>query len=441
MKRVLIVSPHFPPTNAADMHRVRMVLPFLKDNGWEAEVIAVNPEAVAAPLDEWMAEGLPPDVPVHRIKALGLAWSAVPGLGTLGFRALPAVRRKGEELLSSRRFDLVYFSTTQWPVHLAGPAWKKRHAVPFAMDYQDPWVNDYYRQHPEVVPPGGRLRYGLAAALNRWMEPRVLRESRGYTSVSAAYPRQLHERYAWAAGIPHEVIPFPGSERDFERVRKESEPQKQFDTDDGREHWVYVGRGGKDMETAARALFAALAAESSWSAGLRNGVRIHFIGTSYAPAGKGRPSIAPIAAEFGLQDMVMENTDRISYRETLRCLTQADALLALCSNDPGYTASKIYPCLLAGKPLLAICHEKSGVAQVIAEAGGAVCATFGQSGDPVATAAAAIGNDWLSECQWQRTRPLNRNGLEKYLERRSAKQLVSFWERVVRDEGFAAKNL
>ena len=84
MKRVLLVSPHFPPTNAADMHRVRMVLSLLRENGWDAEVLAVEASAVAAPLDDWMADGLPLGVPIHRVKALGLAWSAVPGLGTLG---------------------------------------------------------------------------------------------------------------------------------------------------------------------------------------------------------------------------------------------------------------------------------------------------------------------------------------------------------------------
>ena len=47
MKRVLIVSPHFPPVNAADMHRARMVLPFLRENGWEAEVLAVRRELSA----------------------------------------------------------------------------------------------------------------------------------------------------------------------------------------------------------------------------------------------------------------------------------------------------------------------------------------------------------------------------------------------------------
>jgi hypothetical protein len=159
---------------------------------------------------------------------------------------------------------------------------------------------------------------------------------------------------------------------------------------------------------------------------------LHFIGTSYAPAGKGRPSIAPVAAEFGLQDMVMESPDRIAYSETLRCLLDADAIVALCSNDPGYTASKIYPCLIARKPLLAICHRDSGVAQVVAEAGGGVCVTFGES-DSVGNAAATIEKKWLAENQWERSESLRADRLAKYLERESAGQLAAFWERVSRE--------
>jgi hypothetical protein len=276
------------------------------------------------------------------------------------------------------------------------------------------------------------MRYGFAAALNRRMEPRVLRECSGYTSVSQAYPRQLRERYAWATDIPDAVISFPGSERDFERVRTEGAKQRHFDATDGKSHWVYVGRGGKDMETAAQALFMALAAQCSRDAALRGRIMLHFIGTSYAPAGKGRPSIAPVAAEFGLQDMVMESPDRIAYSETLRCLLDADAIVALCSNDPGYTASKIYPCLIARKPLLAICHRDSGVAQVVAEAGGGVCVTFGES-DSVGNAAATIEKKWLAENQWERSESLRADRLAKYLERESAGQLAAFWERVSRE--------
>jgi hypothetical protein len=159
---------------------------------------------------------------------------------------------------------------------------------------------------------------------------------------------------------------------------------------------------------------------------------LHFIGTSYAPAGKGRPSIAPVAAEFGLQDIVVESPDRIAYSETLRCLLDANAILALCSNDPGYTASKIYPCLLARKPLLAICHRDSGVAQVIGEAGGGVCVTFGET-NPAADAAAAIEQRWFGENGWERPEALSTDRLAQYLERESAGQLVAFWERVSRD--------
>ncbi|MFM8789880.1 MAG: glycosyltransferase [Chthoniobacterales bacterium] len=428
MKRVLIVSPHFPPVNAADMHRVRMVLPFLRENGWEAEVLAVRSEAVAAPKDEWLEAGLPEDVPIHRVKALGLGWSRVPGLGTLGWRALPATQRAGDALLREKKFDLVYFSSTQWPVHLAGPHWKRRSGVPFAMDYQDPWVNDYYRRHPEVTPPGGRLRYAAADALSRWTEPRVLRECSGYTSVSEAYPADLTRRYPWSATIPHVVMPFPGSERDFERVRSEDVRQTQFDPQDGKRHWVYVGRGGKDMETAAHALFRAVAEHARTSSGFRGQVVMHFIGTSYAPAGTGRATISPIAAEYGISEMVREHPDRIPYSETLRCLLDATSIIALGSNDASYTASKIYPCLLAGKPLLVVCHEQSGVVRLMEEVGGGVCVTFGgeRSGD----AAENIRSRWLECGAYKTTTSLNRARFERYMERASAAALARFWEKL-----------
>ncbi len=46
MRRVLIVSPHFPPVNAADHHRVRMALAYLEEFGWSAAVLAVSPEEI-----------------------------------------------------------------------------------------------------------------------------------------------------------------------------------------------------------------------------------------------------------------------------------------------------------------------------------------------------------------------------------------------------------
>ena len=430
---MLVVSPHFPPTSAADMHRVRMLLPFLTENGWEAEVLAVEPSRVAAPTDPWLIGGLPADMPIHRVSALGGGWCRVPGLGTLGLRALPALARGGDAVLSARAFDLVFFSTTMFEVHALGPRWKRRFGVPFAMDYQDLWVSDYYREHPEITPPGGRLKYAAATALHRWMEPRVLRACSAITAVSPDYPRQLARRYPHVGSLPTLVQPFPGSIRDFEALPTHV-PVPHFDPGDGRRHWVYVGRGGADMAQALRGLFRALAVHADPE--LLASLQLHFIGTSYARAGTGMRSVEPIAREFGLGHIVGESPDRIDFSQALATLRAAHALVVPGSDDPAYTASKIYPYLLAGRPLLAVFHERSSVVELMARVGGGTCVPF-STGEGEGALAARIARQWLDTRAHEQRVPLDAVAFEPYTDRRAATELSEFLHRVV-DSGTRA---
>ena len=454
--RVLIISPHFSPTNAADMQRVRLILPYLKEHGVIADVISVESEQVSSPQDPWLELCLPKEIQIHRVKALSLKWALLPGLGTLGFRAIRALARAGDALLGKNNltedscpFDLVYFSTTVFPVHVLGPRWKKKFGVPFVMDYQDPWVSDYYREHPNVVPPGGRLKYAVANWLNRRQEPQVLRECSGITSVSAAYPEQLAKRYPWlrmeVVGIGEEkinnqqstivnrqsllslLLPFPGDARDFERVKSENIQQSVFNPNDGLKHWVYVGRGGADMTVAVRALFSVLQSTLHSQPSTLNSLRLHFIGTSYAAAGQGVKLLEPLAAEYGLSTIVHESTDRIPYSETLRCLLDADALIIPGSDDPGYTASKIYPYLLAEKPLLAIFHEESSVIELIRKVGGGKVISFatGESPDSIA---ARINSEWRVSNGSNQAVPLDHAAFAHYSARSQAEKLIDFWK-------------
>lgn len=426
MKRVLLVSPHFPPVSAADMHRVRMLLPFFERNGWQAEVLAVAPDRIAGPLDPLLEAGLPAGLRVHRVDALSRRWSRLPGLGTLGLRALPSLARTGDALLARGEFDLVYFSTTVFEVHVLGPRWRRKHDVPFVMDYQDAWVSDYYRDNPRVAVPGGRWKYRLASKLHRWMEPRVLEDCAGITSVSPAYPRQLAQRYPDAMGrMPVLVQGFPGALRDFERLPHPVDSDAPYDPEDGAVHWVYVGRGGADMQHALRAFFRALRdhAEPALLARLR----LHFIGTSYAAAGAGNPTIAPLAAEFGLDGIVHESPDRISYTLTLWCLRNAHALIVPGSDDPAYTASKIYPYLLAQRPMLAIFHRESSVVELIARTGGAVCVPFdGVQSD--AALATAIARDWLQSGAHSRVAGLDMAAFAPYSDAGCAGVISRFFD-------------
>jgi hypothetical protein len=98
-------------------------------------------------------------------------------------------------------------------------------------------------------------------------------------------------------------------------------------------------------------------------------LKFYFIGTSYAPAGEGEPTILPLAKQYGVESSVIEITGRISYYHTLLTLQQADILFIPGSDDPKYTASKIYPYQLTPKPLLAIFNSQSPAMAVLHEYG------------------------------------------------------------------------
>ena len=75
MKRALIISPRFPPINAADMHRVRHSLPYFRDHGWAPTVLAVAPQYVEGTRDDLLNKPLPSDADVRRVGAIPRRWS------------------------------------------------------------------------------------------------------------------------------------------------------------------------------------------------------------------------------------------------------------------------------------------------------------------------------------------------------------------------------
>ncbi|MFQ4138591.1 glycosyltransferase [Nodosilinea sp. PGN35] len=373
-RRVLLVSPHFPPVNAPDHQRLRTALPYLEGLGWEAEILTVNPEEVPHPQDEWLMQTLPPALPVHQAGALPKSITRWVGLGHVGWRCLPYLARLGDRLLAEQSFDLVFFSTTLFPVMILGPYWQRRFGVPFAVDSQDPW-------RVEAAPagqhrPGGRLKYGLDKALAAFWEPRVMAGVSQVVAVSAAYTQTLQARYPWLQPEQFTVLPFGAPEADFAQLARCPLQQTHFDPNDGRQHWVYVGRGGPDMAVAVQGLLLGLQEVRSQQPDLADRVHLHFIGTSYAPVGRAIATIAPLAAAAGVADLVTEHPQRVPYAEAQKLLTDSDAVLLIGSSDPQYTASKLYPAVLAKKPILAVFHAASSVVDILHQTQAGTAITF-----------------------------------------------------------------
>ena len=362
MKSVLIVSPCFPPINSADMHRVRQSLPHFRVFGWEPVVLAVDPQFVEGVRDDLLIETIPEDIPVFRVPALPTHWTRKFGLGNLALRAFPFLYAEGARILRRGGIDLVYFSTTAFPSPMIGRLWKQKFGVPFVVDIQDLWVTDYYRNNPQSPAP---RKFWLADRLHRVTEPWTMSSVDGLIAVSEKYIRTLCDRYPALQNRPTLTLPFAAAEQDMVVARRTPGENRFFKPGDGSVHGVYVGRGGADMAPALRTAFRALRLGLDRAPEVFGKIRLHFIGTAYAPPHLAKETIAPVAREFQLDGRVHEWTERIPYFETLRLLLDADFLLVPGSDDPNYTASKIYPYILAEKPLLGIFHPSSSVCDVL----------------------------------------------------------------------------
>ena len=377
MKRVLIISPHFPPINAPDMQRVRMSLPYYRANGWEPVVLAVGEhwqEGVREP--ELMAT-LPGDVRVIYVRALSPRWSRLLGIGNLGLRSWLFLLWSGTRLLRREKFDLIFFSTTQFVTLSLGLFWRRWFKLPYVIDVQDPWRTDYYERPGSRKPPGG-WKYQFARLQALLLEGRTFRGSSAVMSVSPSYLADLKERYPEVGRLPMEVIRFGASRGDIPHAQAIAQAPYVYPRGEGQVHFLYTGASGPVMPHALTVLFTALRLYQERKPAEARRLRFHFIGTSYVAPGRGKPSVMPVASLCDVAASVDEVPHRIGHLESLRLQLDADVLLLPGSSDLAYSPSKIYPYYLTGRPMLGLVFRDSVMEQLLDELGCAYMVRFRQ---------------------------------------------------------------
>ena len=138
------------------------------------------------------------------------------------------------------------------------------------------------------------------------------------------------------------------------------------------------------------------------------------MGTTYAPKAEGLYQVLPIARECGVDDIVEERPSRVQHLDAIQILLDSDALVVVGSEAPHYTASKIFPYILAAKPLLAIFHEESSAVKLLQETCAGNAVTFG-TGRPPLSVVGEIGTalqellrlpiGWRPPTNWEKFEP------------------------------------
>jgi len=357
VKKLLAISPYFPPANTPDMQRLRMALPYFVENGWEVTVAAAAEDRHSAPRDPFLLQTVPPETRVVHPKTLNETACRRFGFGHLSYRTAFPWRSEVRRLLEKEKFDLVFFTTTQTTVLANGPYWKRTTGVPYVIDIQDP-IYIPGGVYTKANVPGAYWKYKLSLQVSRLIELAAFSRVSGVVSTSKHYLETLRERYPRLRDVPMETLPFPVPGHDLALLGEFGVTNSIFRKNGGEKVILYAGRGGPDLHPTMRAIFRALAGLKERDPELARQMKLHFVGTSYGPRGAPR-QVAPLAQEFGCADLVVDQPDRRPYFEVLQASGEADAVLVLGSRSADYTASKALLSLAASRRVIAIVHRDS----------------------------------------------------------------------------------
>lgn len=354
-RKVLIVSPLFSSGESPDVHRARTMLNHLAENGWKGSVLALNLSPAEA--DPRLTETFPQDTPIRRSACL----PSLPGAQTLGWRSWPFLRRQGSAWIDIEKPDLIFFTTTVHSIFGLGPAWKKKHGIPYVLDYQDPWVTQYYEQEGAPKPPGGRWKYRIHQWFARKQEPVCVEQAAGVAAVSETYLQELRGRYPKSQKVPMRAIPFGVSGTDWAQAKQLGKtPWKK----NGSKIWLNLGRLAPSMKGALEAFFCSLAVRPP-----AEGTKILFLGTSYQTGNVSEIDPVGMAKRICPAAKVEATPGRLPLLDALKALQEADRLLLFGSEDPGYMPSRLFQYLMAEKPLLGVLHPDSPAYQIMQKCG------------------------------------------------------------------------
>lgn len=354
MKKILIISPHYPPSNLAAVHRTRLFAQHLPSFGWEPIILTVHEDYYEETLDWNLVKLLPEKQRIEKVNAFPVTKPRL--IGDIGLRGYYQLRKRALQLVQDEKIDFVFILIPSFYVSLIGPYLHRKTGVRYGIDYIDPWVH--------VFPGSEKIfsRHWWSTKLAKWLEPKAVKDASLITGCAEGYYQGVQERN------PHlqkqtvfGAMPYGGEAEDHAIVPSLNLKPYLFEANK-KLQFVYAGALLPKAFSLLAAVFETIAANRELFAA----TEFHFIGTGKVANDANSFTVRPLAEQFGLWGtLVFEYPKRIPYLDVLVHLNAADAVFILGSIEPHYTPSKTYQAVLSGKPVLAILHERSTAVQVL----------------------------------------------------------------------------
>jgi hypothetical protein len=369
-KNCIIVSPYFPPSTLAGVHRARHLVKHLPAAGWHPILVCVDEAYHEEKLDPALAQLVPASAELVKVKAVSPRYTRPLGLGEISLRGFRSLRKAVFDLLETREISAVLITGSPYYPMLLASTIRKRYGVPVVLDFQDPWLSATGAQQPLLSKAG--ISHALAIAL----QPRALRGASFVTAVSDIQNEELHRLYPWLDATKMAAVPVGSDKEEFGHLAVAPAESAALDWNTGGFNVCYAGTIWPTVLPTLRVFLRAVARlrEAFPDTGQR--LCLHFVGTTAHPDNTWEYRVLPMAAEEGVGDLVREVPQRLPYLQALSILSNATGNIMLGSNEPHYTASKVFPYLMSGRPYISLFHAASTAHTILSAAGGGVTFSF-----------------------------------------------------------------
>lgn len=366
VKKILIIYPHFPPSNLAGVHRPRLFAQQLPDFGWEPVILTVDEKYYEEELDWNLHKILPEGLRIEKVTAFKITRPRL--IGDIGLRAFFQLYRKAKQLIKTEKFHFLYIPIPSFYCALLGRMLNKSTGIKYGIDYIDPWVHDF--------PGSDKLfsRHWISKKVAGFLEPIAVKKASLITGVAEGYFEGVLNRnpHLYKQSV-FGAMPYGGEQNDHDMVPGMGVEPYLFKKNKDKIQMVYAGAMLPKAYKPLEGIFKSITINKQ----ILENVEFHFIGTGSKANDETSYNIKPLAEKYGIYNtIIFEYPKRIPYLDVIVHLNLADGVFILGTTEPHYTPSKAYQAVLSGKPILAVLHKESTAVKVLSGSGAGMVLDF-----------------------------------------------------------------